>query len=109
MFLRNQTKSKVSHRSPIVVGLVLTFVLSASAHNGPPFPKPQNPINNYLNKNKNDVSKLFKNNNMSSTFFFSIFITIFILFFILMVFSLLIITQYFIEFLNQVILFQLIY
>jgi hypothetical protein len=38
MFLRNHTKSKGSRRSPIVVGLVLTFVLSAGAHNGPPFP-----------------------------------------------------------------------
>jgi len=38
MFLRKNDKSGGSPRSLLVAGLVLTFILSASAHNGPPFP-----------------------------------------------------------------------
>jgi len=38
MFLRKTDKSGGSPRSLLVAGLVLTFILSASAHNGPPFP-----------------------------------------------------------------------
>jgi hypothetical protein len=38
MFLRTNPNSEQSGKSPLVVWLVLTFVLVASAHNGPPFP-----------------------------------------------------------------------
>ena len=38
MFLSKNDKSEGSSRSLCVAGLVLTFVLSAGAHNGPPFP-----------------------------------------------------------------------
>jgi hypothetical protein len=38
MSLDRDANSKAPGRSVAVVGLVLTFVLSASAHNGPPFP-----------------------------------------------------------------------
>jgi hypothetical protein len=38
MFIRSHAKSENSGRSLAIVWLVLTFVLVASAHNGPPFP-----------------------------------------------------------------------
>jgi len=38
MFLSRNTRSKRSSTSLFIAGLVLTCVMSASAHNGPPFP-----------------------------------------------------------------------
>src|SRR5277367_6717109 len=38
MLRHSNAKARVPGRSPIVLGLVLTFVLAANAHNGPPFP-----------------------------------------------------------------------
>jgi hypothetical protein len=42
MFLGRNNKSEGSSGSLFVAGLVLAFVLSASAHNGPPFPIVEN-------------------------------------------------------------------